>query len=173
MKSIQLTGKYGTKATGKIVIVDDEDYVYLNQSLWSCTTNNERLFYAVRSRKNSEGGCKLSHIKMHRLILGITDPKVFIDHIDGNGLNNQRSNLRIVSNRQNMMNKSANTNTTSKYKGVSKPSRHNFGKPWRASCKGIDKRYYKDCSTEIEAALQYNEWAKELHGEFAKLNIIE
>ena len=91
----------------------------------------------------------------------------FIDHIDGNGLNNQRSNLRSCNHSLNAMNSKKRPNTTSVYKGVSKLS----GGKWKAQIELNQKSLYLGSFiTEEEAALAYNQKAKELFGEYARLN---
>lgn len=107
---------------------------------------------------------------MHRLILNVTDAIVFVDHIDGNGLNNQRSNLRACSNAENLMNRPANKNNTSGFKGVILDKTN--GK-WIAQImlkrKHIGLGSY---SNKIDAAKAYNDAAKIYFGEFAYLNEI-
>src|SRR5690348_11276017 len=106
MKKIKLT-------QGKYALVDDADFEYLNQWKWQAKKCSDTLFYAHRTQRyglRSEN--KKHHFKMHKLIL--KSPKGFeIDHEDGNGLNNQRKNLRICTHSQNGMNKKL------KSKGVS------------------------------------------------------
>lgn len=104
MKEIELN-------RGKIALVDDADYEWLSQYKWS-TLQVRHLCYAQRSFK---AGDKTKSITMHRFITDCP-PKMIIDHIDGNGLNNQRSNLRIVTRRQNQQNR--HENKTSIYPGV-------------------------------------------------------
>jgi len=110
-------------------------------------------------------------ILMHRVILGITDPKIYSDHKDGDRLNNQRSNLREATIFQNMQNKKKQSNTTCIYKGVFYCKRD---KAWiaRISKNGVLKRCGNH-KTAKEAALAYNKAALQLHGEFARLNEIE
>lgn len=102
---------------------------------------------------------------LHCLIMG----RKFIDHIDGNGLNNRRSNLRFANSSQNQANKSKQkTPSSSQFKGVCKtPS----GK-WRAevTCNKVVYRLGL-FQTEMEAALAYDAKAKELFGEYAKTNL--
>lgn len=115
-------------------------------------------------------------VLLHRLIMGLENaPKsVIVDHIDGNGLNNYRTNLRITDNRGNRLNsrKSLSDKYTSTYKGVYLDSK-NKTNPWRvrAVLSGKDKHigYYK---TEQEAAIAYNQFALENYGTMAYLNII-
>lgn len=159
MKEIKLSqqGKY--KKLNLVTLVDDEDYDWLNQWKWSITytpTQRGKIFYA---RRNENG----KNIKMHRQILGLTAYETLSDHIDGNGLNNQRSNLRIASRSQNNSNKQPYMNRTSKHLGVYKR-----GKKWSAHIQLNKKQYYLGCfNNEIDAALAYNKKAIELFGEFA------
>lgn len=108
---------------------------------------------------------------MHRIILGITDSKIIIDHIDHNGLNNQRHNLRICTYSQNACNRNPYRNTSSKYKGVTFYKK--TGK-WRSVIRYNKKTYsIGSFDTEIEAAIAYNKKAIVMFGNFAGLNIIE
>jgi hypothetical protein len=88
-----------------------------------------------------------------------------VDHIDGNPLNNVRSNLRLCTNQQNLRNMRS-KGGSSKFKGVSKLGRRYVA---RIMVDGKDVRR-KSFYCEVEAAVQYDEWASELFGEFAWLN---
>ena len=103
---------------------------------------------------------------MHRLILGEppSDQKVIVDHRDGNGLNNQRSNLRWVTKQENNCNRAG--FGSSGFLGVSKSR----GK-WVAKIRRDGIRYHLGTFvSEIEAAKAYDAKAIQLHGEFANLN---
>jgi len=106
MKEIQLT-------QGKIALVDDEDFEELNKSKW-CAQKIGNTYYAGR---NISFNGKRKNIRMHTEILG-TVPNLQTDHVDGNGLNNQKSNLRLVTVRQNSQNRT-NQVRSSLYPGVS------------------------------------------------------
>ncbi len=93
---------------GLVAIVDDADYEYLSQFKW-CARKAGNTYYAVR-QENKRFIC------MHIQIIG-RRPGLEIDHIDGNGLNNRRSNLRFVTLRQNQQNRLY--RRYSKYHGVS------------------------------------------------------
>lgn len=108
MKKIQLT-------QGKVALVDDEDFERLNQFKW-CVYRYGHLFYAGRAK--SVGRKKQTTIRMHHEIIGKPSEGFETDHEDGNGLNNQRYNLRHVTHRQNCQNYK-NIVKTSKYPGVS------------------------------------------------------
>lgn len=172
MKQIQLT-------QNQIALVDDEDYDYLNQWKWyakytKCTNN----YYAIRSERNKENGIIVQkNILMHRLILGLTDPKIFGDHKDHNGLNNQRNNIRICSHNQNMQNRKSHKLHSSKYLGVSiniNKERSNYTR-YVVGISVNGKRVYigsfpYTLKGEIDAAKAYDKKALELFGEFANLN---
>lgn len=155
MKTIQLTQGYST-------LVDDEDYEKIIPYRW----------YACINRNNVYAGKGSGHktMKMHRLIMNITDKNIFIDHRDGNGLNNQKSNLRTCNRSQNSANKKKISliNRTSKYLGVGKR-----GNSWGAFLRKGNQRFQITSKTEIEAAKAYNEMAQLHHGEFAKLNVFD
>lgn len=91
---------------GKVARIDDDDYQELSKFKWYAKIEGTNV-YAAMHRNNRDG--KLTTIRMHRLILKTAGNKI-CDHIDGNGLNNQRSNLRIVSKRINNQNKQVHRN---------------------------------------------------------------
>lgn len=92
-------------------IVDDDDYEKLSKYKWYLGANR----YAVRTK----WGKPPKMIYMHREILGYKGVLV-VDHIDGNGLNNQKNNLRIITQQLNVMNRTTlNTNNTSGFRGIS------------------------------------------------------
>lgn len=105
MKEIILHG-------GKIAMVDNEDFDRLNNSKWFCKNVNDsgKLFYA----RNKKG-------YMHRQIINVPDG-LQVDHINGNGLDNQKSNLRIVTRRQNHWNRS----NQGEFISVTKHNDHKF-----------------------------------------------
>lgn len=154
-KVIQLT-------QGKTTIVDDADFDWLNQYKWYLGSSRG-MFYAKREDRGKE-------VKMHRLILGLTDPKIEGDHRDRDGLNNQRNNLRVATRSQNCHNRRSRINSFSKYKGVCFKKQTS---KWvaRIFTNGKNKHLgYFDL--EIEAAVAYNNEALNLHGEFANLNVV-
>ena len=156
MQTIQLT-------QGKTAVVDDEMFQILNQYRWY-VGRQHRQWYAMRAIKWNG---KNKTIYMHHCVLGYPLNKNVIDHIDGNGLNNQRSNLRMVNQTENKWNSQKQQDTLNPYKGVtlSSPGR------WSAHIK-IDKRTihlgtFDSCEL---AAQKYDKAALSLHGEFAQPN---
>ena len=146
---------------GYVSLVDDEDYDYLNQWKWHyCDGYARRNVYEKGSRKPIP-------IRMHRVILNANKGE-YVDHINGNRINNQKENLRLCTYSQNNMNKKRHSDSKSNYKGVSK-----HRSKWRATITKEYKTYYLGLyKTDIEAAIAYNEKATELFGEFAVLNDI-
>jgi hypothetical protein len=155
MKEIKLS-------QGKVALVDDEDYEYLNQWKW-CVQKSHNTYYAIRTKTSPIR----KTIRLHSLIMNTPHGKE-VDHKDRNGLNNQKSNLRICTHAENQMNKIA--SGISKYLGVTRCIVRN---KWRiASQININGKnkfigYYKD---EEEAAFAYDKKAKEVHGIYANLN---
>lgn len=155
-----------TTKSNDIVYVDDEIYDYLSQFVWY-TRKDRKTKYAIRF--DTINGKKTS-IQMHRDIMKLTDTRL-IDHIDGNRLNNQKDNLRICNNSENHMNRGKQRNNTSGYKGV---TWHKKDKKWQAQIIKERKCYYLGSFVDPEdAARAYDKKAKELHGQFAKLNFSE
>lgn len=156
MKTIKL-------CTNKEVIVDDEDYDYLNRWKWGQNSSG----YARRTIYVNK---KYKTLLMHRFIINAPEGKE-VDHINGNKLDNRRENLRLVSRIQNSQNKKAQTNTNNLYKGYYKENR---GKRLYVVeiIVNTKKIYIGKYSTELEAAKAYNDAAVKYFGEFAKLNNI-
>jgi frataxin-like iron-binding protein CyaY len=124
---------------GKYALVDKENFDELNEDNW-CTSNERNNFYAVRKAKKGENGWidgnNSKSIRMQRQILHAPDG-MHVDHINGNTLDNRKSNLRIVTNRQNQQNK--HIFKTSKYPGVHwEDSR----KKWHASIRINGKKTF-------------------------------
>lgn len=159
LKEIKLT-------QGKVALVDDSDYDELIKYSWQAYWNKRgKRFYARRTFR-VKGERKVS--LMHRFILGLADRKISCDHKDNDGLNNQRSNLRVATLQQNSFNRKKSLNCSSKYKGVVWLKERNI---WRAYTIINGKpKYLGVFHNEIEAAITYNMAAIENFGEFASLN---
>lgn len=159
MKLIPLT-------KGMFAQVDDEDYEYLMQWKWSAHMTG-KIFYSRRVEyKNKKQYC----IKMHRFILSMNDAKIVVDHIDHDGLNNQRYNLRKCSISENVRNSRKQLNKTSQYKGVSLDTQKYRGKLYFGWVVKVAGKSFGRFKNEIDAAKVYDIKAKEIFGEYAKLN---
>lgn len=153
MRKIKLT-------KNKFAIVDDIDYEYLMQWKWHYSNG-----YAERRVRKAEGAIR--HIRMHRIIIDAPN-HLFVDHIDRNGLNNQRNNLRLCTSIENKRNVGKLCCNTSGFKGVAWHKLNNkFIANIRVNYKRIHLGYFKDAK---EAAIAYDQAAKEYFGDFAALN---
>lgn len=129
--------------SGKTILLDTEDWHNLHEYSW-WTIRGKTTEYAVRNRGKK-------HRKMHRDIMGDPPEGFMIDHVNGNGLDNRRSNLRFVTNRQNSQNR--HTKKTSTYPGVSWDKDH---KRWRAGIQiGENRIRIGRYRSEIEAFAAY------------------
>lgn len=158
MKEIRVGKKF-------VALVDDEDFERLAKLKW-CHSKGKNTYYAVTDILHPDDPRYRRCISMQRLVMG--DPEGFlVDHKDGNGMNCQKRNLRVVSNAQNSMN--SGPRNGKKYKGTS------FDKAkqkWRAQIIVGGKRppwsgYFE---TEEAAARAYDRLAIQNFGEFAWLN---
>jgi len=149
---------------GKVALVDDEDYEELNKNKWCAWKNSDGTFYAVRGvRKNK----KMIIFRMHREIMNAKHGEE-VDHINHDGLDNRRCNLRICTHSQNLRNCKQHKNNTSGLRGVSWDIRAN---KWRGHiCKNNKTIYLGLFSDKIEAGHMVDQYAMELFGEFAVLN---
>jgi len=146
--------------------VDDSDYDLFSKYNWNISKDKGNLYLSARSVYVDN---RLLKVKLHQLIMMPYDSKKYvIDHKDRDTLNNQKSNLRLATNKQNCYNRRPQSNKKSKYKGVTF-----YYNKWTAT---ITKDYKKihggSFENEIDAAKKYNEMAIEYHGEFAYQNPI-
>lgn len=147
---------------GLFAIIDSEDYELVSQFNWYAKTS-KRTHYAISTKA-------VSPVRMHRLIMGITDRNIILDHKNRNGLDNRKVNLRIATFSQNNANIAPRENSSSKYKGV---WWNKEKKKWTAETRiNNKKKHIGHFETEEEAALAYNSHAARIYGEFAFINII-
>lgn len=148
---------------GMVALVDDEDYERISQFQWH-VHRRHRTFYARTTRL--EGG-KTYHYSMHEFILNC-EPPLERDHKNGIGLDNRRHNLRVATPQENHRNRGSYKNARSSYKGVFQGT-HQVG--WTAKISHLGKQIYLGSfKKELTAAQEYDDAARRLHGEFARLN---
>jgi hypothetical protein len=154
MKLLPLTNGQFTK-------VDDDIYEQAKHYTWRVS---ERGYV---NRNEMKKGRVQKTIYLHKLVC--PSPKgMKTDHHNGDKLDNQRSNLRVCTQRQNTQNKSRQSNAQSVYKGIYP---HSENGTWIAQIKVKNKQVYLGSfPDEHTAGLAYDLWAKDLYGEFAKLN---
>jgi hypothetical protein len=152
----------------KYTIVDPEDYEKLARYRWYAL-RIERSFYAVRQYKTNKGRGKYESVRMHQEIMGAAEGKV-IDHINHNGLDNRKANLRFATIQQNTWNqRKSRGNYSSRYKGVAWSKRR---KKWRTRIT-LNGRvtFIGHFDDERAAAMAYDAKAKELFGDYAAPNL--
>lgn len=162
MKKIPLT-------KGAFAIVDEIDFDEMSKYRWQLFSHRGKS-YAVRGKYKRLGinNYHRDRILMHRQLMGF--PVGEVDHINSDGLDNRRSNLRHATRQQNCENVKKPSHNTSGFKGVWW-SRH-CGK-WVAEIRHKKKKFYLGCHADIIAAAKaYNSAAIRLFGEFACLNRI-
>lgn len=154
-----------TLTRGNVAIVDDDDYVRIMRYNWCTRRNSGGRLYAYR---NTVVNGVHRQQPLASFILG-TPHGVIADHIDGDSLNNRRSNLRAATVSQNAQNKRPARTGTSIYKGV---AWSRDARKWRASIHANNKYVHLGYHTnEIDAAKAYDTKARELFGEFARCNL--
>jgi len=164
LRTIQLT-------RGLVAIVDDEDFEWISKFRWYASAPSKSgCVYAVRTAR-VPGLKNPRTFKMHREIVGAVEG-YDVDHANGNTLDNTRGNLRVASKRDNMRNKRKMRGSySSRFTGV---SRDVDCKRWLARIGGRDGEITLGrFLTEEEAARAYDAKARELYGEFARLNFPE
>lgn len=168
MKYIPLAKSMGFSLTEKKdknltfqAAVDDEDFAFLNQWQWQACKTVDGNIYARR----------FDHKKwftMHRVLLLLPERVHQVDHRDGDGLNNQKSNLRLANDHQNQANRGKNKNNKSGYKGVTwcKAARK-----WQSQIMVHRHHHYLGLFEDAkEAAKTYDAAALRFFGEFARTN---
>jgi len=163
MKAMRLNEKH-------VAIFDDEDLDKLSSFTWHAQESKRsdgtvRTAYAYTVIKDDNGNNKT--LLMHRVITG-AEVKLCVDHINGNGLDNRKENLRVCTRSQNIKNQKPGSTGTSSFKGVSWSPRH---KKWSANIRSDGVSYGLGFyALETDAAQAYDEAAISLHGDFAHTN---
>lgn len=165
MPSIPLT-------QGRCALIDEVDFERVNQFKWSAL-HTRNTWYAVRSihghppGRTASGRLKKTMVYMHREILGVAE-SMLVDHIDRNGLNNVRSNIRAAGYSDNNANHKLRSDNRSGYTGV---FWHGHVSAWWAYVNVKGTRHTAGYfATAMEAARARDALARVLHGEFARLN---
>ncbi len=161
MKTLQLN-------QGFVALVDDADYERVSAFKWNVLVVRGKV-YVRRHEHGPHHNRKVLYL--HREILGVTDPRVKVDHRYGDGLDNRRENIRVCSSSQNQMNqKKRSDGLSSQFKGVTARSGKR-GVRFQATIKIKGRTNHLGCfGTEIGAALAYDAAAREHFGEFALCN---
>lgn len=169
----------------KVARIDDDDYERVNKNKWCLITKKGKLYagrhiwvyggpHPITGKKYSykrkgrvyEINGYYKSISLHRFILNAPD-NLLVDHIDGNGLNNQKSNLRLCTASQNCMNSKTRSTSSSGYRGVTWDAQT---KKWRATITQNGKMKNLGRFTEIADAIEArNSAEKKVFGEFARL----
>lgn len=166
VKTVPLHGK---KAAGRVALVDDVDYELVSRYRWHV---REATYPGLRSNGPyaqtnvpiSESPRRYKSLGMHTLLTGW----LRVDHVDHDGLNNQRANLRPATPGQNNANRRPRIYGSSPFKGV---YWYKAGHVWRARFRGDGKEYHLgQFATEEEAARAYDAVARATWGEYAYLN---
>jgi len=151
---------------GMVARVDDEDYERLVRHRWHLADTGTRFYVARYCRVGEKRG--RSKLWMHREVIG-APAGLFVDHIDGDGLNNQKANLRLCTYSQNNRNK-VKTRARRRFRGI-RPVKDSKHGRWRADITINGKtRYLGTFATDVEAARAYDRVLIEVGGEFARPN---
>lgn len=131
------------------ILVDSDDYLKLKDRTICVDVRNYPFISPER-------------VKIHRFIMNVSDPKIQVDHINGNTLDNRKCNLRLVSNKENSRNlHNHKVKSSHGYFGVSKDKRENLKKRWIAYIKKDYKLLFLGrYETAKEAAMAYNKAAE-------------
>lgn len=147
--------------------IDNEDYSSFKKFRWFLHKDGYAYRYEY-DRRISNNSC----ILMHRQIMSANKfPGFEIDHINGNRIDNRKSNLRVVKRSHNNQNSKIRRDNKSGFRGVWFDEKT---KKWCSSIKLEDKRIWLGRhETPYQAAIAYNQMASKLYGLHAKLNIIQ
>jgi len=152
---------------GYFAKVDEDDLERVTRHSWYATVDKNKSYQTVYARATINGRA----VPLQRFILELGDSNLVGDHINHDGLDNRKGNLRTVTKAQSMQNRRGwhNKKWGNKFKGVHRHSGKN-GR-WRAVIKANKVMYdLGSFATSEEAARAYDAKARELHGEFAVLN---
>jgi hypothetical protein len=163
IRSICIAGDvaYVQLTKGYEAIIDAEDLDLIRDKNWYCRVDKDTVY--ARRWENVAG--KREMVYLHRLILSAPN-SMHVDHINGNGLDNRKSNLRLASRDENMRNQRVHSNNTTGVKGVS--FRRNIGK-YQAQIRASGKIIHLGCFENIDSARSaYLMASEKYHGEFRR-----
>lgn len=151
---------------GLVALVDDADFDWLSRWRWQAhkAVVPPHSYYAQRSEARDDNG-RRPYVSMHRAILG-NPVGLIVDHKNGNTLDNRRDNLRACSPSQSCCNRRPFAGKAIPYKGV-----YGVGRRFYAliQFEGV-KHSLGGYATPEDAAKVYDQKARELHGEYARVN---
>jgi len=148
---------HSRKYPGRFTLIDEEDYELVNQYRW-CPNVRPHTTYAVAS----------PGLRLHRLILGVSDSSILVDHINHDGLDNRRDNLRVASTHQNIWNSRPRGGSSSRFRGVRWHPR--AGRWCVANSTGGVAKDYGSFLDEVLAGHVADRVARKVYGEYAYLN---
>ena len=153
--------------TGDHAKFDDDDWPLVRPYRWTAKIDERKpIRIYVCATYTIEGTHLGTRILMHRLIMGFPRLPCLIDHMDGDGLNNRRDNLRIATASQNAQNQIKRANAQGRYKGITQRNGN-----WRAQITvNYRKKYLGTFKTEEEAARVYDDAARLFFGPNARVN---
>lgn len=148
------------------ILVDEIDFLRIQKCGYKICLHNSPSGMYVKVRNVFPDNPRKKFF-LHRLIMNVIDEDIYVDHIDGNPLNNQKSNLRKCTPSQNSMNRGKTVKNIVGFKGV---SRGKDGKYTVHISVNNIKMHGGTFGTIEQAAAKYNELAHQYHGEFAYQN---
>ena len=171
MEKILLNGMHHGEA-----LIDEEDNDLVMKYKWYSKKQNGNNFYACTFATHDDRNSKF--LMMHRLVLGLlgeSNNHIIIDHINGNGLDNRKINLRLVTIRENNINRKKDSHHRgkpchSKYKGVTWSKSKGM---WESHIGYNNKLLYLGkYENELDAAFSYNKASEIINGEYSKPNLL-
>lgn len=159
--------KYIRLTKGKFCLVDDKDFKKVSKYNWFVFSGRKN--YAARMIKNIKVRKRQSMMFMHRMIMNSSE-NYHIDHINGDGLDNRRNNLRVCTSRQNSLNRSYTKKNKVGFKGV-RLSKRSLSKGYIAQIVNEGKQVYLGYFfTKEDAARAYNKASIKFHGKYGYVN---
>jgi hypothetical protein len=153
-----------TSRAGDEILFDLEDLPLVSEYAWRVKPSTH---HHVKYAHSGYHDGQTVHLKMHRHLLGVTDPKVTVDHINGDGLDNRRANLRQATRSQQAQNRRS-WGRHSKFRGVTYDKQ---AKRFRAQLQVRGEIVFRcDARDEIVAALLYDHHSRIHHGDFGRRN---